>query len=474
MKYLLSSIIVLVFLCVETTAQTVMISDEITIRNDVAYDIIGKMKGRTLLFRARENEYEIQAFDDKLRMSWEKELEFEKKKVEIVDVVSSPEDFHIVYQYRKKGHPILKIHKYDAAANLKDSITVKDFGSKLNSPNLELVESEDRRKIILYYVEDQRKVEAFSIDLNKMEVLWEQKFTPDDWYAYRDFIKIEVSDAGEMFFILEKDNRGLKKDKHRFEVFYAAQGMDKVDVITIPFEEYLTYDVNFTYDNLNNKLVAAGFYSEDNRGRAVGYYFLSFSPNAPDNRVFEFTEFDKKMISTIMEKKENKIKGITEAQVQEIVLRRDGGILLVGERTKEFERRMASTRSYANGGLRNIVDYYFDDIFIISIHPNGETHWEKVLHKRQYSQDDDAMYSSYFLLKTPGSLRFLFNDEIRQENTVSEYIVKGDGLADRNSIFSTDAQDIRLRFRDGLQVAPNEIIIPSQRRHKLKLVSVVY
>ena len=47
------------------------------------------------------------------------------------------------------------------------------------------------------------------------------------------------------------------------------------------------------------------------------------------------------------------------------------------------------------------------------MHPDGSNHWEKVLHKKQYSQDDDAAYSSYFLLKTPTALRVIFNDEAK-------------------------------------------------------------
>jgi len=477
--YLLLAVMMLSHLANLTTslvAQVVTVSEELTIRNDIAYEIVGKLKERTLLFRVKENEYEVQAFDEKLRLSWSKEIEFEKKKVDIIEIVPSPnnEEFYVIYQYRKKGHPILKLHTYDPAANLRDSITIKDFGSKLTSPNIKLIESEDKRKLLLYQIEDQKKVTAFGIDLDLMEVMWEQEFEPEDWYIYRDFIDIIISNDGEMFFISERDNRSMKKEEHRFEVHFFNQQSRKLDILSIPFPEQLTYDVKFTYDNLNQRLIAAGLYSEDHRGRTNGYYFLSFSPYSADDRVLEFHEFSQKLMATVMEKKEGKMKGISEAKVQEIVLRRDGGILMIGERSKHYERRMMSSRTYTNGATRNIVDYYYDDIFVMSIHPNGTTHWENILHKRQYSQDDDAIYSSFFLLKTPSSLRFLFNDEIRLENTVSEYILGGDGLSDRNSIFNTATQEVRLRFRDALQIAPNELLIPSQRRHKLKLVSVTY
>ena len=156
-------------------------------------------------------------------------------------------------------------------------------------------------------------------------------------------------------------------------------------------------------------------------------------------------------------------------------MRRDGGILIVGERNKAYERRTTNTRYYSSSsGSPFIVDYYYDDLFVISIHPTGDIHWKNILHKKQYSQDDGAIYSSYFLMKTPKNLRFLFNDEIRHENTVSEYVIIGNGKYDRNSIFNTEDQQLRLRFRDALQLTANELVVPSERRNRLKLVKVSY
>ena len=123
---------------------------------------------------------------------------------------------------------------------------------------------------------------------------------------------------------------------------------------------------------------------------------------------------------------------------------------------------------------RYTVDHYYEDLFLFSVHPDGEHHWEKILHKKQFSQDDDAAFSSFFLVKTPQRLRLIYNDEIRNENTVSEYIIKGSGEYDRNSILNTASQELRLRFRESKQVAYNEIIVPSERKSRLKLVRMQF
>ena len=117
-----------------------------------------------------------------------------------------------------------------------------------------------------------------------------------------------------------------------------------------------------------------------------------------------------------------------------------------------------------------IVDYYYDDVFVVAIKPDGQAQWKTALHKKQYSQDDEGTFSSYFLMRNPDRMRFFFNDEIKYENTCSEYVIAPDGDFDRNSLINTVGQNLRLRFRDALQVSTGECLVPSEFRNKLKLV----
>ena len=66
------------------------------------------------------------------------------------------------------------------------------------------------------------------------------------------------------------------------------------------------------------------------------------------------------------------------------------------------------------------------------------------------------LFSSYFLVKTPKSLRFLYNDEVKYENPVSEYVVRGNGTAKRNALFSTHGKKLKLRIRDALQISSTD------------------
>ena len=480
-SYILS--VLFSFLCLSMSAQVITVSDDLSVRNDLGYYLLGEMKGNTLLFRDMATGFEVQAFNEKMRATWTKELELDKRRPAVIDVVADRESFCVFYQFKRKGETILKAHKYDAAANLIDSVVIKNFGSVFYSPDLQTLPSEDKSKIVFFEVENQADVTAYSFDIKKMKLLWEGKYDNQETSWNRDFREILTDNNGYFYLIFERNNRRSQLEEHRFEI-YQMNGSSDQPKWAVHMPDTLRYDVLFEYDNLNRKIVAGGLYSDDSPAYANGFFFVSFSPVSSVKPNIVYHPFSDEFVFNLTEKGEPGVKnkrlekGINETDIRQIVLRRDGGILIIGEQNRQFNRGYGSGRGIgppgsAYGG-RSITDYYFDDLFVISVHPDGALHWQNVLHKKQYSQDDDAVFSSYFLAKTPTALRLLFNDEIKYENTVSEYVLAGNGEFTRNSVMSTENQKLRLRFQAALQVSANEVLVPSESRNRLKIVRVRY
>lgn len=457
------------------SSQKITVSEPIILRSDVAYDLIGNLGGNTLVFRDKGTSFEVVAFNPQMKEAWSKEIELDARQPKVIGLVAGKTDFTIVYQFRAKSHTIIKAHKYGPGANLLDSVSLADLGYLFYNPGFEFIRSEDRTKGLIYFLEKQEMFKAYSIDLENLHLKWKAILQPEDFNYYQNFREVLVDNYGNMTLILEKNNFRSKREEHFFEIHTYYGTSSKLVKYSIPIPNKLTYDAYFTYDHLNDRLIAAGLYSDKNLGRADGYFYLSVPPQNHEEHLLAFTEFEEDFISALLGKESDKTKGLPEASIQEIVLRLDGGILLIGERNRTFERRAAGVnRTFYDVSGRFAIDYYYDEVFVVSIHPDGKTHWKTILHKKQYSQDDDGIYSSYFLFKTPSNLRFLFNDEIKYENTVSEYVLKGNGAAERNSLLSTENLKLRLRFRDAVQVNASELIIPSERRNRLKLVRLEY
>lgn len=457
-------------------AQTVTVSQPVTMRDEASYDIFSDDRGNVLLFRNKTSEFEVQGFDANMHLSWEKKVELDRKTPQIEAVVQAEGGgFNVIYQFRQKLLPVLKINRYSPAANLIDSVTIKRFDQSFFTLNFEVEFSEDKNIALIFYIEEQKEIHALAFNIKQMKLLWEKTFSPDNMLMYRDYLQTLVDNQGNMYFILTKDKGIGKHKEYSLEVFDYGPGTDSViRRYMIPMQDYLTYDVKFTYDNVNKALKAAGFYAKDNPSRAEGFYYLSVEQANPSTPLIKFHPFDDDFVAILNEKEKSRNKGIPEATVQSIVMRTDGGFILVGELNKEFQRGATNASVYSRTGFRPVIDYYYDDVFLISMHPNGEVHWKNILHKKQYSQDDSGIYSSYFLAKTTSALRFIYNDEIKHENTVSEYVVRGNGEFDRNAVLSTERKDLQLRFRDAVQVSSDDFVVPSERRNRLKLVRISF
>ncbi|MCU0346394.1 MAG: hypothetical protein MUC59_05605 [Saprospiraceae bacterium] len=457
-------------------SQTVTMSEQVVLRDETSYDIFSDDRGNVLLFKGKGFEAQVQGFDANLRLSWEKDLELDRKSPNIEAVVQAENGgFNLIYQFRQKLTPILKIHRYSPAANLVDSVTIKRFDQAFFTPSFEVEFSEDKNMALAWFVKDQTEIHALVFDMRKMKIIWEKSFMPENMLMHRDFLQAIVDNDGNMHFILSKDNFTSRQRSHFIEVFDFGPSTDStLRRYSIPMQDHLTYDVKFAFDNLHHSLKAGGLYTKDNLNKAEGSYFLSVEQASPDNYLVKFHPFDEDFVAVLSEKEKVKNKGIPESTVQKIVMRTDGGVLLIGELNREFMRGTANPGVYGRSGFRPITDYYYDDAFLISMHPTGEVHWKNILHKKQYSQDDNAAYSSFFLVKTPAALRLVFNDEIKNENTVSEYVVRANGEFDRNAVMSTERQDLQLRLRDAIQVSAYDFVVPSERRGRLRLVRISF
>ena len=328
----------------------------------------------------------------------------------------------------------------------------------------------------MYNVENSDEFEVIVVDNDSMKVELDVKFKTEDFSYNQDFLQAVVDNDGGVYFIFEKDNRKSKKEENILKVFYFNPKSNKTKFFNISMQEHLWHDIYFDFDNKNKKLLISGFYSDETILEGHGVFFMTVSPNDPGNVTSNFEEFSKEYLALVLGKQVKKNVGFGDVVVQQIVPRRDGGVLMIAERYKEEERDRISTDPYSrkNDDRINQTDYVFSEILLYSFHPNGELHWTEVLHKKQYSQDDSGVFSSFFLFMNRSKIRFLYNDAIKRSDTVYEYVVAGNGELERNSLFNTNEDKLMLRMLDAVQVSSNVIIIPSERRSSVKLVKMTF
>lgn len=453
------------------SAQQIVVSEELILKDDLAYEIVG-VGERTVLFRDRGTDYEVRAYDAQMQLRGERTLEWERKNADMIDVLPGEGVFHAIYGYRHRGDFTLMHRVYGPDLALRDTAVIHVDEKEYFTPRYHSAISEDKSKVLLYQAEKEDQISIIVYSLEERSNLVRKVLHMGDPSVRRSMRDMYIANNGNVFIVFDAERYG---DRNRlFNVMRIDVGSDDHRMTEVRLGDLVATDLHCAVDNIQNRLVLGGLFSEKSAGKSMGVYMATVEIG--DEQVQLRTSlFDEDLLQSIYGKEVSTNKGVMHFTVQDIALRQDGGALLIAEMAREYSRRpnLPGRRDYGypRGGW---VDYYYEDLIIYSLHPNGSEHWSTVLHKKQYSQDDDAMYSSYFLFRTPEKLRLLFNDEIRQENMVSEYVIRGNGYHRRQSVFSTDYQRLRVRLRDAVQTSYSTCVVPSERNGRLSLVKIQF
>ncbi len=457
------------------SGQELIMSDKVPVHNDNSSLLIGKIDSTVLVLRERNEGYLVKGFNHDLEEVLDKKIEGLPKKGKILKVIRGKKDFTCFFRHSLKGKTLLTAVKLNAQADTLQSVFIKEIEIKYGS-YLKFYVSEDRNKILIFDGEATQYIYGTTFDISKMNIQWNQVFNINSFNLERDFLEAVITNQGNAFFILERDNKKSKRNTTRFEVVSYEAISAKKSTYDLSLKGRMWFDVAFSFDNLNKKLLAVGLYTNKKYGETNGTFLLSVSNENPEKYQLTFHEFDTRFITTVLGKEPKSEVGFGDISIQEIVHRRDGGVLMIAERNKKYSRKTTSSGGFYGQESLPVfrIDYYFNDIMLISINPDGQLHWRQLLRKRQYSQDDGGEYSSYFLLKSKNNLRFIFNEEIKSDANVNEYIVLADGRIKRKSLFNVEEHRLAIQLRKGIQIAHNQFIVPSERKGDLKIVKLVY
>ena len=476
--------IAIILLLVSTISygQKVTVADEINIRNYYAYDMLGYVGNNTLLYLDKGLNHYINVYDKDLKYKRNKELTFEKRRVRVHYLVPLDTTFNLVYSFKERDTIYYKINTYDHNAVMIDSLTMLKEPTTITKPkNFRYATSEDNSKTVLFAQDQGRYIYVRVIDNVKKEVIWHADVELKNLDTWDDFRQITVTNEGIVIYLFEQNNSRYSREDHWLTLLGIYQGsiilQTKVDL-----KDRISNDIELSFNNKTGNVVVAGLSSEKKSDEATEYFFVNkHISNFKLIEVPQVEEIGLDFVRAVYGRKKNKEKALKNFKVHSIMNRHDGGFLLIAEMDREYQRRTAfnqvpraNRNNNNNSPMRGWTDYYNEDIVMFSIHPDGEEHWKEVLFKKQFSQDDGGIFSSFYLFKTPSRIKLIYNDEIKNNNTVSEYVLNPIGQFERNSLLSTEYQNLRLRFRDALQLNNQELLISSEKNYNLRLVKIDY
>ena len=447
-----------------TVSQDITLSEEYHYNSGDGFILMGQVQDTILLFTEKGFDRTIEFFDARLKFLFSKELILEEPRIHINLAIAREKDFTIIYSYEQRFNLFVRAVKFDLRGNPIDSVTLYEEKDFLDLEHFSFVLSNDRSKVVLFRSSKASELECLFFDLESHELVAYETLHFEDSRVDTELLALVLSDSGNLALLFEKYNFAFRRSRHNHHLFiYDTFGNLRND-FRADFSGRLSVSFNVDRDEKNNRFVVGGMFAPKSTTKAEGYYYYTFDENGLKQDIV-FEPFTRDLLEQFTGKQRKPKNYIPDLVVRDLVMRNDGGLILIAEMQKEVFRE--SVR-------RRYIDYHYEDLILFSIEPDGSLFWTDVIRKYQLSYDDRARYSSFFLFETPSRLQLIFNDEIKNENTISEYEFSPLGNGRRKSLFSTDLHRLKLLFEDAEQLSNRAFAVPSMSNGKFRIVKIEY
>jgi len=452
------------------SAQNYQISPEINMRNDFAYHLI-PFENTCVLLRDKSYRISFQTLREDFSWTIEKDIELKGKKWKILEALPHGGHMGILYLSRTDLKSLLIYSIYDQNGLQKnEQILNIPFDPDLNS-EANLVSSENKKWISAGIKDKTGK--RWIITFDRMAQKEPFCKPSKEMFNFEDYAAsyAALSDEGKLYLLGTEKQKIKRKETSTIQVQGIGPNGESILSKMTTVQEADFYDMDFKINNQNGELIMAGLYSDAGENYPAGYLYYNFMKD----QELKIIPFEKENLKNWGLKGNELKQSQINLSVRDLKFKEDGSVLVFFENSKELMRRPYFNNSMDPAGVGSIrwIDYYYDDIITLCIDHSGNKQWEQILRKRQFSQDDLGLYSSFFIVSNQSLLRVLFNDEIKNESTVSEYILLPDGRHYRKSILNTGALSLNLRIQDAQQTSSNTVWVPSETGGKMVLVKIV-
>lgn len=447
----------------------------------------------------------------KLRKSEKMDLKYKGKRRDFEDVAMIGGELYLFTSFNNQAKKKNFLFYQKLSKRLQPSrdlvmVAEVDAPNKAKEGAFNLVISSDSSKVLLhsqlpYQKKDPERFALHVFD-NQMQKVWSRDITlpySDQQFAIEDY-RLDKDGNVYLMGVLYLDGvRERRRGRPNYQyviLAYTRQGEDVQEYHVALDDKFIT-DLAFRIGDDGN-LVCAGFFSEKGTYSIKGTCF--FRLNASTKEIFNlsFKEFGFDFRTEFLREGELRRASRAEASgntgrapelyrfsLDELVLRSDGGAVLVAEQFFVFERAYR----YWDGTLRFDYFYNYNDIIVVNIQPDGAIEWATRIPKRQETVNDGGYYSSYAMAIVRDRLYFIFNDNSRNFNNdgdtrlynfngrnsiVALAELRKDGQLSMYPLFSNRDADVLTRPKICKQTGSRRMLVYGERNRQYRFAELEF
>ncbi|WP_017731498.1 hypothetical protein [Nafulsella turpanensis] len=287
--------------------------------------------------------------------------------------------------------------------------------------------SKDKSKLLLLYSHLSEKLERQNFNLyvlnQELERLWHKENCLP--FPLRRFstVQYHLDNSGNVYLLNTLFRNGDKsRTSYQYHLLAYKNSGSELHRYGIELPGKFLTEIKITTDHQQN-LIGGGFYADKGSTDVKGAYFfringLTNEVTSKSNMAFaaDFVPqtFESQSLSELGLPQVVPFDGAhqlkrSDFELHELVLRKDGSILLLGE---QYSLTTTTRVNQRQSGAKSETNYFYNykDVLLVSMSKKGEIEWAQKIGKRQYSQDDSGLYASYMAGEFQDEICLLFNN----------------------------------------------------------------
>ena len=488
------------------TAQRIVYSEpdrDDTRRMD--FEIAGKIGGNFLFYKNTRGKNWISVLDNDMKEIAKVEQDYVPANDRMINVDFFPyADFcFMVYQYQKRNIVYCVASKIGPDGNKIGDITELDtthLGFAANNKIYTVQSSEDKSKLIVFKINSKNKQSYLLTTMlmnDKLELLKKSRI-PISMEERNEYLNdFYLDNDGDLVFskFLRTNNDNVSKAA--FVVKYAQADFLLINELKI--DKTWLDEIHIKVDNFNKRYFLTSFYFQERKGNIEGLYFYVWDKRSRRPFIETTSAFKEELRKE--SKGEATIKtAFNDYFIRNVITRKDGGFVIGTESYyttsrfnnwnrwdylygspfySSFNNNSYYSPYYNNSfmgsrfGSNQSMRYHADNIVVLSFDNKGTLEWNNVLSKSQFDDESDDLLS-YQLMNTGGQVHFLFNQQERRNNLLSDYSISPDGQMNRNPTLKNLDRGYQFMPKYGKQVSSRQIIVPCLYRNYICFAKIDY
>ncbi len=448
----------------------------------------------------------IQAFDTKMnpRLSNEIELKYEGKELNYEFTIFSNGRIFVFGSFYNAnlGKSFLFYQEMDkkTLTNKGNLVKVSEVKSKskYRQGKFRNTVSRDKSKIVLVDESSFKKGETeefhitvYDVDLNK---LWEKSVKLPYSSELFSINQVYVDNDGNFYLSgivyqeVVKSKRNGKPNYNYSIIAFREQGNATKEYKAQLKDKFIT-DLSFGVLESEGSIVCGGFFSEKGTFSIKGTFFMSIDAVSESIKKQGIKEFDKDFLEEFMsESKASKGKELFEYDLKELVLKDDGGAVLIAEQYFIEQVTVSSSSSSGQVSTSTTTYYNYNDIIVTNVNPDNTIAWTVKVPKRQ-STRGYGYYSSYISMVKGDKVHLVFNDNPSnlnvkdpkrianfngKESVITMATITSNGNYEKVLFASNSAEQVIMRPQLSKQVSDNRLILFASLKKTFKLATVSF